>query len=316
MQQRDIQTNGITLHITEQGQGPLVVLCHGWPELAYSWRHQLPALANAGFHAVAPDMRGYGRSSAPHDVEAYDLSQLTGDIVGLVAALGYTQAIVIGHDWGAPVAWGCALMRPDLFTHVVAMSVPHRGRAPAKPLEVLKKNKLDNFYWCYFQEPGVAEAEFERDPKAMLRTLLYTASGDGPLARAEWLLREGEGFLDLMVEPKTLPAWLRDADLEVFADAFKRTGFRGGLNWYRNIDRNWLLTAPFEGAQIRQPALFLVGSRDPVIEGPRGAAAIKGMQRAVPNLKMQVLEGAGHWLQQERPEEINRALLQFLPRNS
>jgi pimeloyl-ACP methyl ester carboxylesterase len=312
---RDVAANGITLRITERGRGPLVLLCHGWPELAYSWRHQIPALAAAGYHAVAPDMRGYGGSSVPHDVAAYAITDLVGDMVALVAALGQTRACIVGHDWGASVAWSAAVMRPDLFGAVVAMSVPHRPRNPAAPpLTLLKAAGLEDFYWFYFNREGVPEAEFERDIASALRKVLVGGSGDAPGGGAVSLtVPPGSGFLDRAVDPATLPAWLTEADVETFAAAFRRNGLRGPFNWYRNIDRNWALLAPFQGAKVRPPALFIAGTRDGVIASPMGRKALETLADGVPNLRDKVLiPGAGPWIQQERPAEVNAALLRFL----
>jgi pimeloyl-ACP methyl ester carboxylesterase len=312
-QHRSLSVNGIRMHIAEQGSGPLVVLCHGWPELWYSWRHQLPVLAQAGFHVVAPDMRGFGATDAPEDSSAYTILHTVGDIVSLVAALGERSAIVIGHDWGAPVAWHAAMLRPDLFRAVVGMSVPHRPRPADAPLRVLRQAGLGNYYWFYFQTPGVAEAEFERDVPTTLRKLLYGASGDVKVDRDNPLVvPEGCEFLDRMSVPERLPDWLCEQDIDFMAGEYRRTGFRGGLNLYRNIDRNWELTAPWHDAKIMQPALFIAGARDPVIAGPRGEAAIDAMSRTVPSVRKLMIEGAGHWIQQERPQQVNEALLAFL----
>ncbi len=313
--QRDVQANGITLRITEMGHGPLVLLCHGWPELAYSWRHQLPLLARAGYHAVAPDMRGYGGSSAPQAVEAYAITDLVGDMVALVAALGEQRAAIVGHDWGAGVAWNAALMRPDLFPAVVAMSVPHRPRHPsAPPLALLRAAGMDDFYWFYFNREGVPEAEFERGIVSALRRVLVHGSGDAPRSAGMSLrVPQGQGFLDGSADPATLPGWLSEADIEVYAAAFRKTGFRGAFNWYRNIDRNWALTAPFQGATIRPPALFVAGTRDGVIASAMGRKHLEQLGDSVPNLRAKVLiEGGGHWIQQERPAEVGAALLRFL----
>ena len=312
---RDIAVNGITLRITEQGSGPLVLLCHGWPELAHSWRHQIPALAAAGYHAVAPDMRGYGGSSVPHDIAAYAITDLVGDMVALVSALGRARACIVGHDWGANVAWTAALMRPDLFTAVVAMSVPHRPRNPtAPPLALLKAAGMEDFYWFYFNREGVPEAEFERDVTSAMRKVLVGGSGDAPGDGAVSLMvPPGSGFLDRAANPATLPAWLSEADIEVFATAFRKNGLRGPFNWYRNIDRNWALLAPFQGALVRPPALFIAGTRDGVIASPMGRKALETLAESVPNLRDKVLiPGGGHWIQQERPAEVNAALLRFL----
>ncbi len=312
--QRDIVANGIRLQVTEQGEGPLVLCCHGWPELAHSWRHQLPVLARAGYRAVAPDMRGYGGSDAPEAMEAYSLLHLVGDMVGLVAALGERQAVIVGHDWGASVAWTCAMLRPDIFRSVVAMSVPFRPRGPAPPLAMLRAAGLHNFYWLYFQPPGVAEAEFERDPAASLRRILGGIGSGRPRDTSQILtLPEGGGFLDLMPEPVPRPAWLPEADLAIMADVYRRTGFRGGLNYYRNLDRNWELLAAWHGAPIHQPALFIAGAHDPVIVGPLGRKALDTLPQTVAGLRRIVMvEGAGHWIQQERPDEVNAALIEFL----
>ena len=304
---RHLNVNGLRMHIAEQGQGPLVVLCHGWPELWRSWRHQLSALAEAGYHAVAPDMRGYGQSDAPSDVAAYSIFHLVGDVVGLVAALGEEKAYVIGHDWGSTVAWNAALMRPDVFPAVVGMSVPARARSAEAPLPTLRKRGFDDFYWIYFQEPGVAEAEFERDPESTLRRLMLARRQNGLRVAA------GTGFLDGFVDPGSLPGWFSQRDLDAVVGEYRRTGFRGGLNWYRNIDLNWELSAPFAGMKIHQPSLFIAGTYDAVIRGPTGEAALAQLPTVAPGLRRTVLiEGAGHWVNEERPDEVNAELLRFL----
>ncbi len=310
---RDIEINGIRLNVVEAGSGPLVILCHGWPELAYSWRHQIPALAAAGFRVVAPDMRGYGRSDAPAEIDAFNIMQLVGDIVGLAAHYGDPHPVVVGHDWGANVAWHCALLRPDLFRAVVAMSVPFRPRGEMAPLQALKAVGVENFYWQYFQAPGVAEAEFEADIPASLRKVLFSGSGDAPRREGMALsLPPGGGFLDRSIDPAVLPGWLTEDDIAFMTDRFRGSGFRGGLNYYRNIDRNWGLTAPWAETGIAIPALFIAGTRDVVITG-FGKSALEAMPASVPGLRRQVLiEGAGHWIQQERPAEVNAALLDFL----
>jgi len=303
---RTVTANGVHLHIAEQGQGPLVLLVHGWPELWYSWKHQLPALAAAGFRAVAPDMRGYGESEAPADVSSYSILHLVGDMVGLVAALGERQAIIVGHDWGANVAWTAAMMRPDVFRAVAAMSVPFRPRGPRPPLEMLREAGLKNFYWLYFQTPGVAESEFERDIPATFRRLVAGVGGS-------LMVAPGGGFLDAFGEPERLPGWLSPHDLAVYTDSFRRTGFAPGLNWYRNIDRNWELTAPWQGAAVHQPALFIAGTVDGVIRTAAGEKSLAQLSDTVPGLQRKVLiDGAGHWIQRERAAEVNAALLAFV----
>jgi pimeloyl-ACP methyl ester carboxylesterase len=310
---RQIAVNGIEMHVAEAGAGPLVLLCHGWPELWYSWRHQLVALAQAGFRAVAPDMRGFGRTSAPDDIAAYTIFHNVGDMVALVSALGEKHAAIVGHDWGAPVAWHAALLRPDLFPAVVAMSVPHRRRGPAAPLDMLRKAGKGDYYWLYFHEQA-AEEEFARDVAFTLRRLFHIGFGETPAAEKMSLYVDRQkGFLGASRDPVPLPPWLTEADIAVFAAEYARTGFRGGLNWYRNIDRNWTLTAPWQDAVITQPALFIAGTNDAVITGSMGQRALDELESVVPNLKRKILiDGAGHWIQQERPDAVNAALIAFL----
>jgi pimeloyl-ACP methyl ester carboxylesterase len=320
VQQRIIETNSIHMHIAEQGEGPLVVLCHGFPESWYSWRHQLPALAAAGFHAVAPDMRGYGQTDSPDEIDQYTLLHLIGDMVGLLDALGAESAVIAGHDWGAPVAWYAALLRPDRFRAVIGLSVPFRPQGPVRPTTVMPQTDDAVFYQLYFQTPGVAEAEFERDVRLTFRRLLYSASGDAPRGNTTMgnpdtvgMVPRHGGFLSHLVEPSSLPAWLTEADIAFSTGEFTRTGFRGGLNWYRNIDRNWELLAPFARARVTVPALYVAGDRDLVV-------AFRGMDQLIPNLakfvphlrKTIILPGCGHWTQQERPGEVNAALIDFL----
>jgi pimeloyl-ACP methyl ester carboxylesterase len=310
---RTVSANGIEIFLLEEGEGPLVVLCHGWPELSYSWRHQIAALAAAGFHAVAPDMRGFGRTDAPADIGAYSIFDTVGDMVALVAALGEQRAAIVGHDWGAPVAWHAALFRPDIFSAVAGLSVPPPLRGRGRPLDTLRESGITNFYWQYFQAPGIAEAEFERDVGLAMRTLL----GRGFSDPASLFVEDGKGFLGNPSADRPLPHWLGEADLAYFTEAYRKSGFRGGLNWYRNIDRNWELTAPWQGAQIHQPSLFIAGSKDSVITGLIGAKRVADMERVLPNLKQKlIVDGASHWIQQERPAEVNAALIAFVKENA
>jgi pimeloyl-ACP methyl ester carboxylesterase len=307
---RTTSVNGIEMFALEQGTGPLVLLCHGWPELSYSWRHQIPAIADAGYHVVAPDMRGYGQTTAPADIAAYSIFDLVGDMVALVAALGEKHAVIVGHDWGAPVAWHAALFRPDIFTAVAGLSVPPPFRGRGRPLDSLCESGITNFYWQYFQAPGVAEREFERDVAVTMRRLLGRGFSD---PSASLFVEDGKGFLGDTSTSWPLPAWLSEADLAQFIAAYQQSGFRGGLNWYRNIDRNWELTAPWQGARIHQPSLFIAGSNDSVITGLIGAKRVNELDRVLPNLKGKlIIDGAGHWVQQERADEVNAALIEFL----
>ena len=307
---RTVETNGIQMHIAEAGEGPLVILCHGFPESWYSWRHQLPALADAGYHAVAPDQRGYGQTDAPEPLEQYSQLHLVGDIVGLVSALGADSAVIVGHDWGAPVAWNAAMWRPDVFRAVIALSVPASNRGPMRPTALLKQRFGDEFfYMLYFQTPGVAEHELQKDVRRSLRMFLYSASGSGP-ERAFQRLSKGADFLDQLEDAEKLPDWLTEEDLEFFTQEFVRKGFRGGLNWYRNIDRTWELSAAFQGKKIEQPALFLSGDRDLIRGNPDYEAQMRAI---VPNLRgVVILPGIGHWTQQEAPDAVNRAMVDFL----
>ncbi len=313
---RTIGANGIHLHFVEQGEGPLIVLCHGFPELWYSWRHQLPALSAAGFHAVAVDMRGYGQSDRPEAIDQYTLLHLVGDIVGLLDALGVQQAVIAGHDWGAAVAWHAALLRPDRFRAVIALSLPYLQRSPVAPTLVMPRRKDGVFYLLYFQEPGVAEAELERDVRQTFLKMLGGGSvAGGPRERSSGPVGmvPRDGVLSGRPTPTTLPNWLTEADIDFYVREFERTGFRGGLNWYRNIDRNWELLAPFEGAKVTVPALYMVGDRDLIMAFPGMDRAIANLANNVPRLRGKfILADCGHLAQQERASEVNAAMINFL----
>jgi len=322
--QRMIESNGIRLNIAEQGKGPLVLLCHGFPESWYSWRHQIDALAAAGFHAVAPDMRGYGKSDRPEAIDQYTIFHLVGDLVGLLDALEAPTAVIVGHDWGANIAWQAARLRPDRFRAVVALSVPFRPRGPVRPTSVMPRTADAQFYQLYFQEPGVAEAELERDPRATVRNMLYGGSGEGAAAiRAAaassgaspnlGMVPKGGGFLRGSGAPATLPAWLSEADIDFYAGEFKRSGFRGPLNYYRNIDRNWELTAAFADVKVTVPALYVAGDRDMVVSFPGTEQLLANLKQFVPALRdIQMLAGCGHWTQQERASEVSTAIIDFV----
>ncbi len=311
---RILRTNGIDMHIVEQGEGRPIILCHGFPEFWYSWRHQLPALANAGYHVVAADQRGFGETSRPAAVEDYNIVQLTDDMLGLLDALGEERAVFVGHDWGAPVVWNLAQRAPDRVEAVVGMSVPFGPRPATAPMTALRQLFTDRwFYILYFQEPGVAEADLSADTTKFLRRFLSTISGDAADgALAEMVSpRDGRGMVDRLSEPPgdELPGWLTDADLQTMAMTFEKSGFRGGLNWYRNFDRNWELSAAWADRKIDMPALFIAGDRDPVIlmNSPDAMGAwVTDLRDTL------LLPGAGHWIQQERPGDVTAALLDFL----
>jgi epoxide hydrolase A/B len=307
---RSIKTNGIRMHCVEAGSGPLVVLLHGFPESWYSWRHQLGALAAAGFHAVAPDLRGYGQTEAPEALEAYDIFQLTGDVVGLVHALGEQTAVIVGHDWGALVTHYAALFRPDIFRAVALLSVPYapRGRTNQTDWEQ-KKYPGKVFYQAALRGPG-SNQFLMSDVRMSLLKGLYSLSGEAEGADRWSPVRDPAA--ERGVAAKTnMPSWLTEADLDFLAAEYTRASFTGGLNYYRNMDRNWALTPFLDGAKIMQPTLFIAGDRDPVIDFAR--EAYERMATNVPNLRGNVLlPGVGHWTQQERPQEVNRLLLEFL----
>jgi pimeloyl-ACP methyl ester carboxylesterase len=308
---RTVKANGINIHIAEQGQGPLVLMLHGFPELWYSWRHQLPALAAAGYHAVAPDVRGYGGSDAPQPIEAYAMTEHIADAIGILDALGAETAVIAGHDWGAPMAWNSAVLHPERFRAVIALSVPFLQRSPAPPMQLFKQIFQDNFfYMLYFQTPGVAEAELEKDPRRSMRLFLFAASGDDTSEGAGFAgKKKGDQFLTGMQEPEKLPAWLKEEDIDYYAKEFARTGFRGGLNRYRNMDRDWEQLPQLAGAKVQQPALFIGGEKDGVLR----FTSLDPMKANVPNLREAVmLPGCGHWTQQERPAEVNAEMLAFL----
>ncbi|MFI5408598.1 alpha/beta fold hydrolase [Kaistia sp. UC242_56] len=323
MQYRVIEANGIRINFAEQGEGPLIVLCHGFPETSYSWRHQVSALADAGFHAVAPDMRGYGKTDAPQDPESYTLMHLVGDMVALLDGIGEQTAIIVGNDWGASIAWQAALMRPDRFRGVVALGVPMMPQPPMPPTQIFPQTEESLFYTLYFQQPGLAETEFERSVRVTLLKLLYGASGDaGPRQAGDGtpnpfsMVSRREGLLAPLPIPAQLPSWLSEEDLAVYAAAFSEGGFRGGLNYYRNLDRNWALQASLKGKTVDIPALYMVGERDVGLSIPGMRDLISAMPVLVPKLEEPIfVPGSGHWVPQERPEQVSAAIIEFAKRH-
>lgn len=301
---RLVDTNGVTLRVTEAGDpgNPVVVLAHGFPELAHSWRHQIPALAAAGYHVLAPDQRGYGGSSRPEAIEAYNIAELTADIAGLLDDVGAQRAVLVGHDWGSPVVTNFPLYHPDRVSAVAALSVPPIPRASAPPTQIWRAIFGDNFFYIlYFQEPGVADAALNADVRSSLQRMVALEGFGGPV--------------DEMTEQPLppLPDWLSTEEFDEYVRAFEVTGFTGPLNWYRNFDRNWELTDPAAGGlaahTITVPLLFLAGSADPVLGfTPRDRVT----EVATGGYREVLLDGAGHWLQQERPDEVNAVLLEFL----
>jgi pimeloyl-ACP methyl ester carboxylesterase len=303
-----VRTNGVDLRVTDTGEGFPVVLAHGFPELAFSWRHQIPVLAGAGYRVLAPDQRGYGESARPAAVEAYNIIELTNDLLGLLDHIGEQRAVFVGHDWGALVVWTLALLAPDRVAGVVGMSVPFLPRGEVPPTVAMRDAFGDSFFYIlYFQDPGVADAELAADPARTMRRLLV-ATREGGIDPAMFA-NDGRGLVERLPEPDGLPPWLAASELEHYIDEFGRTGFTGGLNWYRNLDRNWELTTATAGHKVAVPSLFIGGALDPVLvlsppsvmdgwlEDHRGTVLV---------------DGAGHWVQQERPAEVNVALLSFL----
>lgn len=313
---RFIEANGIRMHIAEKGSGPLVLMCHGFPESWYSWRHQIDALAAAGFHAVVPDMRGYGQTEQPGAIDQYTLLHLVGDMVGVLDALGTDTAVIAGHDWGAPVAWHAALLRPDRFRAVIGLSVPYRPRGKVRPTSVMPQTDDAVFYQLHFQTPGVAEAELEQDVATSVRGILLRISGEAPASAGGFSMVPRKAGMAPRTRESSLaplPKWLTEEDLAFYTGEFARTGFRGGLNWYRNIDRNWEMLAPFAGARVTVPALYVAGERDLVLAFPGAAELVANLKTFVPELrKTTILPGCGHWTQQERPAEVNAAMIAFL----
>jgi pimeloyl-ACP methyl ester carboxylesterase len=304
-----IKTNGINVRVAEAGEGPLVLLVHGWPESWYSWRHQIVALAAAGYHAVAPDVRGYGGSDKPHAVEAYSMKEITADMLGILDEAGAKTAVIVGHDWGSAIAWNSAALFPDRYRGVVGMSVPFLPRSPMPPTQLLKAAFGENwFYILYFQDEGKAEAEFEADVYKTMRTILAAQPGvEGESFTPTTKPKTAKFFDNVPPAPATLPDWLSEGDLEYFVNEFKSSGFRGGLNRYRNMDRDWQELPQLADAKITMPAMFVTGDKDPV----RTFAPAEAMKAAIPNLREVVLPG-GHWIQQERAKDVNDALLSYL----
>ena len=315
MQHRLVDVPGGRIHLVEEGSGPLVLLVHGFPEAWYSWRLQLPALAAAGYRAVAIDVRGYGRSSKPAAVAAYRMLDHVADNVAVVRALGEETATVVGHDWGSPIAATSALLRPDVFTAVALLSVAYAPPGGPRPTDIYARvGGAEEFYISYFQEPGRAEAEIEADVRGWLAGFYAGLSGDtGADAGGLFFVPPGAKLRDRFPSGAATPAWLSEADLDWYAAEFERTGFTGPLNRYRNVDRDWEDLRAWTGAPIRQPSLFIAGERDASTTWL--ASVIENHATTLPGLVgSHTLEGCGHWIQQERPDEVNRLLIGFLGR--
>jgi pimeloyl-ACP methyl ester carboxylesterase len=312
---RVVAANGIRIHLVEEGEGPLVLLVHGFPESWYSWRHQLPALAGAGFRAVAIDVRGYGRSSKPTAIEAYRMLAHVADNLGVVRALGAEQAVIVGHDWGSPIAANSALLRPDVFRAVALLSVPFATGSPTRPTEAFARmGGAEEFYINYFQQAGRAEAEIEADVRSWLRGFYLAGSGDAPFPPPNGSIATvapGGTLRDRFVETEELPPWITETDVDTYAAEFEHSGFTGPLNRYRNVDRDWEDLAVWANRPITVPSLFIGGDRD----GPTvwGAGSIKRFPQSLPALRgSHILPGCGHWVQQEQASVVNDLLVEFV----
>ena len=311
---RMLAVNGIAMHVAEAGSGTPVILCHGFPHLWYSWRHQIPALAQAGWRVLAPDLRGYGRTDAPADVRAYGSAQVCGDITGLIDACGAERAVLVGLDFGAQLVWETALRHPDRLLAVVVLNNPYGGRPRARPSELFATAAKEHFlHLDYFQEPGVADAELGGNPREFLARVFWALSGAGSYFDC-WQHPPGTGYIDALPPAPPLPwSWLTEDELAVYAAEFARTGFTGGLNWYRALDLRWEQTADLGSAPVRVPAYFLAGEKDVDLAGFSGRDPLTRMRSLVPDLRELVLiPGAGHLVQLERPAEVTAHLLRFL----
>lgn len=314
---REIETNGIKLRAAVQGRGPLVVMVHGFPESWYSWRHQMAPLAAAGFTACAIDVRGYGGSDKPHAVDAYSMENMTADVAGVIDALSPgAPAVVVGHDWGAPIAWHTAVLHADKVRAVAGLSVPYYALPPMPLNQIFKAMFTDQgkfFYMAYFQEEGVAEAELAADVRDTLRRMYFASSGDsdGRWGHAE--KRHGEPMLAGLPNPEKFPAWLSDADIDYFVGEFERSGFRGPLNRYRNFERDWTLMSAVSDRVIHQPSLFLAGERDMVLKMFGESDVVARLGENLSDLRgVHIIPRIGHWTQQEAPEAVTGHLIDWL----
>ncbi|MBN1662784.1 MAG: alpha/beta hydrolase [Deltaproteobacteria bacterium] len=280
---RFAQTNGIRMHYAEQGEGFPVIFLHGFPELWYSWRHQIPALAAAGFHAIAPDLRGYGDTDKPVGIELYDIYHLVADMTGLLDALGEKKAVIVGHDWGGVIVWQMALLAPQRVERVISLNTPFHGRGQTRPTDAYKKLGDGRFnYVLHFQEPGLAESEIEPNVERWLKSTMRNIAKD--------------------------TSFMTDETMKVYYDAYKKGGFTGPINYYRNADRNWEITAHLTDAKVTMPALMIGAENDPILL----PGMMDGMERHCTNLTKRLIGNCGHWTQMERPDEVNRILIEYL----
>ena len=310
-----VEANEVKLRVYEQGEGPAVLFVHGFPEAGRVWHHQLPFFAAAGFRAIAPDMRGVGASGKPQKLSDYALLNRVGDMVCLLRNLGIDEAVVVGHDWGAPVAWNCAALRPDIFRAVVGVSFPHMLRGPRPQLALGGDDYGDGTpYTVYFQTPGVADAEFDRDPADTLRRFLHGLSAN-PIGGRSWFpsVPRNGGFLDTLAPADAPPSWVEPEWFKAYVGDLKQSGFTGGLNYYRNLERDWELSAAYGDLPIRVPALFAAGDKDPVLHFPGTDLVLQAMKVAIPALRgTTIIPNAGHWAEMENPDAFNNVVLEFI----
>jgi pimeloyl-ACP methyl ester carboxylesterase len=311
---QNIAVNGVNLRCVVEGEGPLVLMIHGWPESWYSWRHQIGPVRDAGYRVVVPDVRGYGGSDKPQAIEAYDMESLVGDVLGLIDHFGEKQAILFGHDWGAPIVWNTTALHPDRVRAVAALSVPYSPRGKISSIDLWRQIYAGRFFYqIYFQEPGRAEAEFEADIRTSLRKIYYSGSGDSPKGMFRADKQPDARMLDDLPDPDVLPAWLTDEDIGYFVSQFEKSGFRGPLNRYRNQQRDWENLTALTGARITRPTCFIAGRCDGVLKFVPDFDMVANMKRWVDDLRVcEIIDGAGHWIQQERPREVTALLLGFL----
>lgn len=298
-----VKANGIELEVFQAGAGRPIVLCHGWPEHAYSWRHQIPALAGAGHHVIVPNQRGYGASSRPEEVAAYDLEHLTGDLTALLDRFGYADALFVGHDWGALVVWALAVMHPQRVAGLINLSVPFLVRGKSEWVGFWEEQLGPDFYIVHFnRQPGVADAAFDKNPERFLRNLYRTGHWRAPMPPAQ----PGMALINLaQADAAAGELMMSEAELALFVESFRRSGFTPGINWYRNFTRNWEILGRYP-ERVEQPALMIYGRYDIV---PQSEA----LPSIVPDLETATLE-CGHWIQQEAPDETNRLMLDWLAR--
>ena len=309
-----LDVNGISMRVCVEGNGPLVIMVHGWPELWYSWRHQIKPIARAGFRVVVPDVRGYGGSDKPHDIESYGMANLMSDVIGMIDAFGEETAILVGHDWGAPICWNTAALHPDRVSAVAGLSVPYRKRGKVSGIEAVRQIYNGKFFYqLYFQDEGVAERELEADVRTSLRKIYFSISGDAPSLDG-WLQRPAGGtLLETLTDPHPFPSWLTPDDLDYFVTNFEAGGFRGPINRYRNQDGDFAALPEMGVRPVEQPSCFIGGSKDVVRRFVPDYDLYGDIAVNCTDLRFSmIIEGAGHWVQQEAPQDVNAALLGFL----